>query len=42
MDLVGKREFIHCVHEGKIIPLTANDNGNFVSARLVRIIAYFS
>ena len=41
MDLVGKRE-IHRVHEGKIISLTASDNGNFVSARLVRIIAYFS
>ena len=41
MDLVGKRE-IHCVHEEKIISLTAGDNGNFVSARLARIIAYFS
>ena len=43
MDLVGngKRE-IHCVHEEKIISLTAGDDGNFVSVRLVRIIAYFS
>ena len=40
MDLVGKRE-IHLVHEGKIISLTAGDNGNFVSAVFVRIIAYF-
>ena len=46
MDLVGKREIhcvqrtcIHCVAE-KIISLTAGDNGNFVAARLVRIIAY--
>ena len=42
MDLVGKRE-INCVHEEKIISLTAGDsNGNFVSARLARIISYFS
>ena len=34
MDLVGKRE-IHCVHEEKIISLTAGDNGNFVSARIL-------
>ena len=41
MDLGGKRE-IHCVHEEKIISLMAGDNGNFVSVRLARIIAYFS
>ena len=41
MDLVGKRE-IHCVYEEKIISLTAGDNGNFVSARLAKIISYFS
>ena len=33
MDLVGKKE-IHCVHEEKIITLTAGDNGNFVSVRI--------
>ena len=37
---VGKRE-IHCVHKEKIISLTAGDNGNFVSVKLARIIAYF-
>ena len=32
---------IHGVHEEKIFSLTAGDNGNFFSARLVKIIAYF-
>ena len=41
MDLVGKKE-IHRVHEKIIISLTAGNNGNFISARSVRIIAYFS
>jgi len=37
-----KYRYIHCVHEEKISSLTAGDDGNFVSVRLVRIIAYFS
>ena len=31
----------YCVHEEKIISLTAGDNGNFVSARLAKIMHIF-